>query len=252
MTGEALYDTLLPVTGFAANNVNVLQAVRDSDLIGLLCLLACLGLSIASWVIILFKMKQMNSAVRESDAFDRCLDSSGSLEEAYRRTSEYPNSPIAQILREAYIEMESENWYSDGLYGLEERLTAARLGVERVMERTISNEIRGLESHLIFLATTSSVAPFIGLFGTVWGVLAAFQALSKSGSAALSALAPGMATALVTTVAGLVAAIPASIFFNYLTSRIANLTSRMDSFALELANIVQKRMVKQAVIGSET
>lgn len=240
-------EAILAASGFATNNVDILQAVRDSDLIGVLCLLACLGLSVASWVVILYKLRQLNSAARQSDAFDRCLDSSGSLEEAYRRSSDYPHSPLAQILREAYVEMEAENWYSDAVYGLEERLTAARLGVERVMERTISIELRGLESHIIFLATTSSVAPFIGLFGTVWGVLAAFQALSETGSAALSALAPGIATALVTTVAGLIAAIPASLFYNYLTSCVANMAGRMDSFALELANIVQKRLVKQAV-----
>ena len=241
----------LEASAFAANHVNILQAIRDSDLMGAICLFVCLTLSVVSWVIILYKLNSISTAMRQSDAFDRCLDSSGSLEEAYRRSGEFASSPLAQILREAYIEMEAENWYSEGGFGLEERLTAARLGVERVMERTISNELRNLESHLIFLATTSSVSPFIGLFGTVWGVLAAFQALSKSGSAALSALAPGMATALVATVAGLVAAIPASLFYNYLSNKIAILTSRMDSFALELANIIQKRMVKQAVASGE-
>jgi len=235
----------------ATGNVNVWQALRTIDFVGLMCLLACLGLSVASWLIVFYKLQQLKTAERQSDAFDKQLDSSGSLEDAYRRATDYPQSPIAQILREAYVEMESENWYSDEVYQLEERLTAARLGVERVMERTIATELRQMESHLVFLATTSSVAPFVGLFGTVWGVLAAFQSLSTSGSAALASLAPGIATALVTTVAGLIAAIPASIFYNYLTSKTSNLASRMDSFALELANIIQKRLIKQTVAAGD-
>lgn len=237
--------SLLSYAGAEAMHVDIVKAVRESDFMGILCLLGCLVLSVISWVIIFYKIGEIRRATNESDRFDRVLDSAGSLEEVFRRTQDFPNSPIALILREALLEMEAENWYADDIYEMDERLTAARLGVERMMERTISNEVRRLESHLIFLATTTNVAPFVGLFGTVWGVLAAFQAMGSTGSAALSALAPGMSTALVATVAGLVAAIPASIFYNYLSNKIAILTSRMDSFALELANIIQKRMVKQ-------
>ena len=237
--------SVLAVAGVDAMHVDIVKAVRDSDFMGGVCLVGCLGLSVVSWVVILFKLKVLRNASSQSDRFDKVLDTAGSLEEVFRRTPEFPDSPIAQILREAILEMEAENWYAEEIYTMEERLTAARLGVERVMERTISGEVRKLESHLIFLATTSNVAPFVGLFGTVWGVLAAFQALGRTGSAALGALAPGMSTALVATVAGLIAAIPASIFFNYFSNKINILTSRMDGFALELANIIQKRMVKQ-------
>jgi biopolymer transport protein TolQ len=238
----------LAVAGIAANHVNLFQAIRDTDLMGLLCLLACLVLSLLSWCIIFYKLAVIRRAFRQSDAFiARCMSGTGSLDDAYRQSAQFSDSPLALILRESYLEMQLENWYSDASYGREERLTAARLGLERVMERTISNEIRHLESYLIFLATTSNVAPFIGLFGTVWGVLGAFQALSRTGgAAALQELAPGMATALVAVVAGLVAAIPASIFYNYLTNKIAIMISRMDAFALELLNIFQKRLVKQA------
>lgn len=237
--------SILSVAGAEMITVDILRAVKDSDIVGIICLLACLGLSISSWVVILYKLKVIRSANLQSDRFDHVLDTAGSLEEVFRRTPEFRQSPVAQILREAILEMEAENWYADDFYEMEERLTAARLGVERVMERTVSNEVSRLESHLIFLATTASVAPFIGLFGTVWGVLAAFQALGLTGNASPGVLAPGISTALVTTVAGLVAAIPASIFYNYLSNKIDILTSRMDSFALELANIIQKRMVKQ-------
>lgn len=237
--------SILSVVGAEPVSVDILKAVRDSDYVGIFCLVVCFGLSVASWVVILYKLKIIRNATTQSNRFDHVLDTAGSLEEVFRRTPEYPESPIAQILREAILEMEAENWYADDIYEMEERLTAARLGVERVMERTVSTEISRLESHLIFLATTASVAPFVGLFGTVWGVLAAFQALGLTGNASAGTLAPGISTALVTTIAGLIAAIPANIFYNYLSNKISIITSRMDSFALELANIIQKRMVKQ-------
>lgn len=237
----------LALGAIAANHVNLFQAIRDTDLMGLLCLVACIILSIVSWAVIFHKTRQLRLATRQSDEFiEHCMNGTGSLDDAYRKAAQYPESPLAQILREAYLEMQMENWYCDPHYGADDRLTASRLGLERVMERTISREIRHLESYLIFLATTSNVAPFIGLFGTVWGVLGAFQALSHAGTTALSSLAPGMATALVAVIAGLMAAIPASVFYNYLTNKIAVMVSRMDAFALELLNILQKRMVKFA------
>ena len=138
-----------------------------------------------------------------------------------------------------------ENWYSTGYDSIPGgRLEVARVGIERVLERTISTEIDHLESYLIFLASTSNVCPFIGLFGTVWGIMAAFQSLGFQGSVEITALAPGLSTALVTTVGGLFAAIPASVMYNYLANKVRILTSRMDSFALELTNIIQKQLAK--------
>lgn len=239
---------ILALSAISTNNVNIFHAIGDSDIMGVLCLLTCIVLSIISWTIIFYKFAQYRIAMKSSDKFiERCMSGPGSLDEAYRLTDKYPKSPLAQIMREAYLEMQMENWYTDASYGEQERLTASRLGLERVIERTISEEIRRLENYLIFLATTASVAPFIGLFGTVWGVLGAFQAMSKAGSAALQALAPGMATALTATIAGLLAAIPASVFYNFFSNKLAIMISRMDAFALELANAMQKTMIKQLV-----
>jgi len=240
----------LALTGIAFNHVNIFQAIADSDFMGILCLSTCLVLSIICWALILYKLVTISAASRQSDAFiDECLNSAGSLEEAFRLSKRYTESPVAQVFRETYLEMQLENWYANAALTQEQRLLAARTSVERVLERAITEEIRRLESYLIFLATTSNVAPFIGLFGTVWGVLGAFQALSRSGSAALSALAPGMATALTATIAGLFAAIPASAFYNYFTNKIAILISHMDSFSLQLANIIQKRIITDSTGG---
>ncbi|PKO17145.1 Tol-Pal system subunit TolQ [candidate division BRC1 bacterium HGW-BRC1-1] len=233
----------LSLIGIDAVHVNIFQAIGDSDFIGILCLIGCLILSVISWAIVFYKFFQFGAASRQSDHFiDKCV--SGSLEEAYRHTSNYPDSPLARILREAYLEMKMEDWYNDPELTLAERLSASRSGLERVVEKTVTTEIRRLESYVIFLATTASAAPFIGLFGTVWGVLGAFQAMSRAGSAALQALAPGMATALVATIAGLIAAIPASVFFNVFTNKISIMIARMDAFSLELNNIILKRILR--------
>ena len=238
----------LAFSGVDATHVNIFQAIRDSDFMGLICLTVCLILSVVSWAIIFYKWFQFRVASIQSDRFlKRCQGGDGSLEEAYQHSSDFPGSPLAEILREAYLELEMENWYDDLGLSLQDQLSAARLGLERVVERTVTNEIRHLESHIIFLATTASVAPFIGLFGTVWGVLGAFQALSRAGSAALQALAPGMATALVATIAGLIAAIPASMCFNVFTNKIAIMIARMDAFALELNNIIHKRIMRSGL-----
>src|SRR5690606_37895812 len=114
-------------------------------------------------------------------------------------------------------------------------------------ERTIATEIVNMEGYLPFLATTANVCPVIGLFGTVWGIMAAFQALGMHGAGDIASLAPVLSTALITTVDGLLAAIPASVAYNYLTSKVKMLTSRMDSFALELSNVIQKQMAKEQV-----
>ena len=121
----------------------------------------------------------------------------------------------------------------------------AKVGIERVFDRAITNEITNLESKLIFLSTTTTVCPFIGLFGTVWGIMVAFQGFGLRGTVSIAALAPGLSTALLTTIGGLFCAIPASILYNYLTNKVRVMTARMDSFALELSNIIQKQITKQ-------
>jgi biopolymer transport protein TolQ len=238
--------TGLPTTASAAGviHVDILQAARDSDLMGVLSLILCLGLSLVCWAVILSKWNQLRRATADDDGFLADVDrAGGALEDAYSIAARYPSSSLAVILREACLEMEAENWYAEPSWSSEERLTAARLGLDRVIDRAIAEEERRFNSRLIVLATTASVAPFIGLFGTVWGVLAAFQALGQMEGAAIQALAPGMATALLSTLAGLVAAIPATLFYNYFSSRVDTRVTRMEGFAGELANIIQKRLL---------
>jgi biopolymer transport protein TolQ len=229
--------------------MDIFKVISKSDIIGKACMLATVLFSIASWAIIIYKALHLRAASKQTTRFiNECMSGSGGLEEAYQNASAYPDSPLAQILREGYLELELEDWYKVG-YNLspEQRVEVAKAGVERVFERTITNEVSHLESNIIFLAVTSNVCPFFGLFGTVWGIMIAFEKMGAAQSAALSELAPGISTALTSTVGGLAAAIPASMAYNYFTARVQVLTSQMDSFALELANIIQKQLLKQRV-----
>lgn len=236
----------IPIASTSFLGADLFGAIGGSDVVGQLCLLATAIFSIISWAVVAYKWMQLRRVQGQTDAFIAdCLETEGSIEEAYRTSADYPDAPLAEILRETVVELEVEGWYREGYdLGLDDRLHLAQAGIERVVERTIAAETRDLESHLIFLATTASVCPFIGLFGTVWGILGSFQAIASASSAAIQTLAPGISTALVTTIAGLAAAIPAAIFYNWFVARIAGLTHRMDAFALELANIVQRRIAR--------
>ncbi len=226
--------------------VDLIAMLRETDLIGLSCMGLTMLFSVASWAVIILKLIHIQVASRQTRDFLDEMSGTDNLREAYQVSEEYPDSPVAQLLREGYLELETENWYSEGYEGNEiSRVEMARLGMERVLERTIATEMDHLEAYLPVLATTSSVCPFLGLFGTVWGVMIAFQALGQNGAQNIAALAPGLSTALTSTIAGLFAAIPANVGFNYLASRVKILTTRMDSFALELSNVILKQIAKE-------
>lgn len=230
--------------------VNLFAMLVSMDLLGKVCLIVLGLFSLSSWAVIIYKYLHIRQAMRQTDAFkEMCNRGSGRLDEAFKIAADYPDSPLAQILREGYLELEIENWYRDSYRAdLGTRIDLAKIGVERVFDRTITNEVSHLERNVNFLATTTSVCPFIGLFGTVWGIMVAFQSFGLSGNVTISALAPGLSTALLTTVGGLFCAIPASIFYNNFTTKIRILTSQMDAFALELSNIIQKQILKQSEV----
>ena len=228
--------------------VDLLDLIKSSDRIGQFSLVILVGFSITSWTVIAYKFFHLRQATRQTDQFVQlCNEGSGELEEAFRISSSFPDSPLAQILREGYLELEIENWYREG-YDLspDARLELAKVSMERIFERTISNEISHLESKIPFLATTTVVCPFIGLFGTVWGIMGAFQTVGHQATVALSELAPNISTALLCTIGGLACAIPSSVMYNYLALRVRVLISRMDSFAPELSNVIQKQVMKQS------
>ncbi len=233
-------------SGFGVG-VDFFEAIRHNDIVGFGCILLLIVLSFRTGYFIFFKYWEIKSATSESEEFiEDCMEGHKTLQEIYKAASDYPNSPLAMLLREAYVEYEMETRQDAASeLSLDQRVQLSKASVESALERTIAAEMRKLESKLIHIATASTLAPFIGLFGTVWGVLGAFQALGREGNASLSTLAPGISTALVTTIFGLLVAIPAVAMYNYLTGNVARLSSQMDSFAHELSNVFQKHLLKR-------
>ncbi len=195
----------------------VLTLILEAGLVVKFVLLMLLFASIISWAIIFFKFKLFSKIEKESADFHNLFLKSKEWDSLYQSTKRLTLSPIANLFRAAY--------------SIED---ADRLEIKRTLKRVESMESSRLEQHLTFLATTGSTAPFIGLFGTVWGIMNSFMGIGRIGAASLAVVAPGIAEALIATAAGLVAAIPAVIAYNYYLSKTRRNIIMMEDFSQEL------------------
>lgn len=208
-----------------------------------LVLLLLLSFSVVSWGIILFKFFQVQRAKSESERFMDFFWKSKRFDAIASQVERFANSPLTVLFNEGYSELKKvveTDSKSDG-----SALSTDLGGVEnvsRALRRATNSEITRLEKYLTFLATTGSTSPFIGLFGTVWGIMTAFEGIGKTGSASLAVVAPGIAEALIATAIGLVAAIPAVMAYNHFQHKIRVLINEMDSFTTEFLNIVQRNI----------
>ena len=183
-----------------------------------------LSFSVLSWAIIIAKFRQLSRAQRENIEFFRLFWDAPDLAAARQATSHLSFSPAANILKETLARVEAN--------------PSARLGEEaprRALRRALSEQVGNLGRSLSFLATCGNTAPFIGLFGTVWGIMSSFQNISVKGSASLATVAPGIAEALIATAAGLAAAIPAVMAYNYFLGQVRRLEAELVDFASDLA-----------------
>lgn len=197
------------------------------------------GLLLASvfcWAIVFEKFFAFRRARREADAFEAMFWSGQSLEELYAALSREQNISMAALFVAAMRE------WKRSVEGSVRALGGIQLRVEKVMDVTISREMERLERRLLFLATVGSTAPFVGLFGTVWGIMNSFQSIAASKNTSLAVVAPGIAEALFATAIGLVAAIPAVIFYNKFSADSARMSQRLESFADEFAAIVSRQV----------
>ncbi|ADH90317.1 protein TolQ [Ancylobacter novellus DSM 506] len=198
-----------------------------------------LGLVLASiwvWAIIIDKTILFQRMKRQMDRFESTFWSGQSLEELYRSLSSRPNHAMAAIFVAAMREWKRS--YEGGarsLAGLTQRL-------DKVMDVTIAREVERLESRLLVLATVGSAGPFIGLFGTVWGIMTSFQSIAASKNTSLAVVAPGIAEALFATAIGLIAAIPATIFYNKFVSQVNRQAARLEGFADEFSAILSRQI----------
>jgi biopolymer transport protein TolQ len=197
--------------------------------------------SVVSWAIILYKGLVLHSAHSQSQTFLQIFRKSSKFSEVNSVCSQLKASPLVGVFQAGYLEVNQQVRGASSAGAAGGKPTVKSLdALSRSLARAATVESTRLERRVSFLATTASVTPFIGLFGTVVGIMNAFGDIGRMGSANLAVVAPGISEALVTTAAGLGAAIPAAVFFNYYSSRIKVLGSMMDDFALEFLNIVER------------
>ena len=233
------------------DKIDVIRIFADAGLMVQFVLLLLLFFSITSWTIILIKFRYIRNALSESGLFIDYFWKSRDLSNAFAKAKQLHGSPLARIFRIGYIELKKtsqagSNFQSGGTPQPETPTTSFGThgtGIEKVkraLRRAINTEMTRMTQMVPFLATTGNTTPFIGLFGTVWGIMGSFSGIGLKGSANLATVAPGISEALVATAAGLAAAIPAVIGFNYFMSKIRMIETELHSFSADFLNIVER------------
>ena len=227
-------------------NTGILEILWNAGPVAKVVLGILLLFSIISWALIVEKWWQFRRVRRQTLAFVKVFREARRPSLVQSAARKFRDSPLAQLYAGAYAEISGvpdviDHVIDDGEDGLPaERLDA----VHRAMRRAAGLEVAQLERYLPFLATTASATPFIGLFGTVWGIMSAFHGIGTQGSASLAVVAPGISEALIATAAGLAAAIPAVIAYNYFINRVRHWATEMDGFTLDLLNVLSRPMPK--------
>ena len=226
----------------AGESLDYLEIVRNSGPVGMTVLALLLGASAVCWAIIAKKWMQIRRAQDQSVKFLETFWQSKRLDAIYQAAESLTASPISQVFRAGYVELSKvtaqakENGEAGGMHdelgGIE--------NVERALKRAAASEVTHLEGQIPFLGTTASAAPFVGLFGTVWGIMRAFHEIYRMGNANLATVARPISEALIATAVGLFAAIPAVVAYNYFVSKIRILDSEMTNFSNDFLNIVRR------------
>jgi biopolymer transport protein TolQ len=224
---------------------SLLGMVLDAGLMVQFVLLLLFVFSVVSWAIIFLKYRYYRKVNKENDTFASDYTRSSKLSDVMPAAKKYENSTLAEVFRVGYTELTKINKQASETAGSDEISLSSLDNLERAMNRACNTEMTKLESALGFLATTGSASPFIGLFGTVWGIMDTFKEIGARGTATLAVVAPGISEALIATAAGLAAAIPAVIFYNYFLNQSKNMVQEMENFASELLNIVERHFVRK-------
>ncbi|WP_138379063.1 protein TolQ [Luteithermobacter gelatinilyticus] len=208
----------------------------QADIVVQLVMVLLLLASVWCWAIIFDKIRRIRRISAQADQFDAEFWSGNSLEDLYERVRRNPDHPMAMLFVAAMKEWQRSVSSTGRIaMGVQDRLF-------RVMRVTVSREMENLENYLSFLATVGSTAPFIGLFGTVWGIMNSFQSIAITHNSSLAVVAPGIAEALFATAMGLVAAIPAVMAYNKISNDLARYANRLDSFADEFGTILSRQL----------
>jgi biopolymer transport protein TolQ len=227
-------------------NGSLLNMIIDAGPMVKFVLLLLLIFSVVSWAIIFLKYRYYRNIKKDNELFNADYSRSTKLSDVLPAAKKYSFSTTAEVFRVGYVELTKINKpLNDSAQGSDEIRLTSLDNLERSMNKACNTEMTKLESALGFLATTGSASPFIGLFGTVWGIMDTFKGIGARGTATLAVVAPGISEALIATAAGLAAAIPAVIFYNYFLTQSKNMVQEMDNFAAEFLNIVERYLVRK-------
>ena len=230
--------------GQAAIDLSVWTLFLRADVVVKAVMVILVLASLWSWTIIFEKYRRLRRVDKEAESFEDAFWAGGSLEDLYGRIGARPNDPMESLFASAMGEWHRST--EKGLIATASSRDALQARIERVMQTTMSREIGVLERYMIFLASVGSTAPFVGLFGTVWGIMNSFQAIALSKNTSLAIVAPGIAEALFATALGLVAAIPAVIAYNKFSSDLDRYAVRMDAFISDFTAILSRQLQEKA------
>ncbi len=223
--------------GSAVTDLSIWGLFLQADFIVQLVMVLLILASFWCWAIIFEKWRRIRRLSDDARRFEESFWSGGSLDDLYERIGTQPNDPMSAIFVAAMRE-----WRRSASQGAVDERTAGLTGrIDRVMDITLGREMAHLERYMIFLASVGSTAPFVGLFGTVWGIMNSFQAIALTKNTSLAVVAPGIAEALFATALGLVAAIPAVVAYNKLSNDIGRYAGRLEAFSGEFSAILSRR-----------
>jgi biopolymer transport protein TolQ len=234
-----------PAAGTGVVNTDIVYLVTHASITVQAVLVILLLFSAVSWGVIIYKLWIYSYADRQTATFLDVFRKSSKFSEVQAVCRSLPASPLVGLFQAGYAELNTQLRANPGadakLAQPAARPTLKSLdSVDRALLRANTVEMTKLERRVTFLATTASITPFIGLFGTVWGIMTSFQSIGAAGSSSLGIVAPGIAEALVATAAGLFAAIPAVYFYNHFTNRVKHFAAEMDDFSLEFLTIAER------------
>lgn len=240
---------LLPLLATQSIQDTFFRSVSNCDPVGKGILFILILFSLSSWTVMIGKWITLSKAKKESDRFLEACKQSSRLSQGYALSKKYKRSPLSRLYKVAYAEVQEVERMSP-LSGASAGTTEAMPQnsfcidtLQRVIDRTITEESALLEKHVSFLATCTTVCPFLGLFGTVWGILVAFQSMANSRTADVATVTPGISAALVTTIGGLVVAIPAVMGYNGLLNKIDTLVTEMELLGSDIVSYAEKRLL---------
>jgi len=238
----------------ALAEIDLIHMVTNAGLVVQLVLLLLLFFSVTSWAIILIKYRYIKSAFKQSAEFTEFFWKNRDLSNAFSKAKQLHGSPLARIFRIGYVELKKTSQSGERANSGSSQENGEKLSfgthftgidnVKRALRRAINTEMTRMTQMVPFLATTGNTAPFIGLFGTVWGIMNSFHGIGQRGSASLAVVAPGISEALVATAAGLAAAIPAVIAFNFFMNKIRLVETELHSFSADFLNIVERDILR--------